>query len=222
MTEENNQQKYHERSLGMILHDIRESKSLGLQAVALRLKIDRRQLEALENDDYYVFPAHVYARGTFEKYADFLGLDRDEALHLFEDMWKKERVSDVLSAAPRQRNTLLAPSGDRISKKILAGGIVSIILAVGGIGIWITMMRVPAFTFDEPADRTITHERRIVVEGTADPRIELTFNKQPVYIGENGIFQHAVVLQAGVNELVLEGKTRFGKYSHITKYIVVQ
>lgn len=221
MTDEPHQQ-HAERTLGRILRDIRESKSLGLRTIALRLKIDQRQLEALENDNVRAFPAHVYARGVFEKYADFLGLDRNEALRLFERMWQNEKVFASPSPALKPKTGFFTKAGGFILKKFFIGGVIGVFFLACGLGAWMIIAEMPGFTFDEPADRTITSERHIIVRGSADPRIELTLNKQLIYIGENGLFRRAVLLQEGVNELVLEGTTSLGKTSKIIKYVVVQ
>lgn len=58
----------------------REKYGLGLDDVALRLRIRPAYLRALEDDAYHLLPGATYATGFLRSYADFLGLDRDDVI----------------------------------------------------------------------------------------------------------------------------------------------
>lgn len=62
-------------SLGEQLKLAREEKGISLECIADTLKISKKYLEALEEDNFSVFPAPVYAKGFLNNYAKFLGLD---------------------------------------------------------------------------------------------------------------------------------------------------
>lgn len=211
-----------QRSLGELLRDIRESKRLSREAVSLRLKIDRRQLEALERNEYGTFPAHVYARGVFERYANFLHLDQTEALRLFEEAWLKQHPATRFPLPASE--TLWTAAWRRLISRMRVNGaalsaLTIVLFAASG---YLFFYQTPSFSFEAPADRSIMRDYRVSVEGRADSRLELTLNKKPVYIGESGVFQHTILLQKGINELVLEGKTKFGRISTLTRYVVVK
>lgn len=55
----------------------RESMKLSVNDVARQLKLQPRQVEALERDDYTIFSSPVFVRGFLRNYARFVGLDGD-------------------------------------------------------------------------------------------------------------------------------------------------
>lgn len=59
----------------MLLSNERVKRGLSLQEVADRLKLSRKQLEAIENDEYDKLPGATFARGFVRNYAKLLGLD---------------------------------------------------------------------------------------------------------------------------------------------------
>lgn len=62
-------------SLGEQLRIARESESISLEEASNDTKISKRYLEALEENNYSIFPAQVYIRGFLSSYAKYLGLD---------------------------------------------------------------------------------------------------------------------------------------------------
>ncbi len=65
----------HTASPGILLSNERVKRGLSLQEVADRLKLSRKQLEAIENDEYDKLPGATFARGFVRNYAKLLGLD---------------------------------------------------------------------------------------------------------------------------------------------------
>lgn len=80
--------------LGHILKEARENKNIQLSTIADTLCIRESFLKALEEGNYTVFPALVYAAGFLRSYASYLGVDvrplmekfHNETAHLKEDM----------------------------------------------------------------------------------------------------------------------------------------
>lgn len=62
-------------SPGILLSNERVKRGLSLQEVADQLKLSRKQLEAIENDEYDKLPGPAFARGFVRNYAKLLGLD---------------------------------------------------------------------------------------------------------------------------------------------------
>jgi cytoskeleton protein RodZ len=70
---------------GTVLKTERERQQKPLKDVARKLKINIKYLEAIEDDDYDVLPAEVFARSYIRLYADELDLDSTKLLALFEN-----------------------------------------------------------------------------------------------------------------------------------------
>lgn len=83
MTAEFNDFANDKSGLGAELRDARLARGLSLEDAQRATRIARRYLEALENEDFSVLPAPVFARGFLRSYAQFLGLDADTLLARF-------------------------------------------------------------------------------------------------------------------------------------------
>lgn len=71
-------------SAGALLRMAREKKGLGLEEVVSKLKLSRRQIEALESDNFAELPGATFVRGFVRNYARVLEIDPDPILSLLE------------------------------------------------------------------------------------------------------------------------------------------
>ncbi len=110
------------KRLGTILKDAREAKKLTIKDVARETFITPRWVEALENEDFSVFPAETYALGALKSYSEFLNL---ETSHL-ENLFRGQQID--LSQSPIEE--LTRPTGIRIP-----GIGKNMIFVVAGIGV---------------------------------------------------------------------------------------
>jgi cytoskeletal protein RodZ len=69
--------------LGNTLSRARRSRAITLEDVERDTHVSRRYLQALENEDFTIFPAPVYARGFLRTYSRYLGLNPEELLRVF-------------------------------------------------------------------------------------------------------------------------------------------
>ena len=79
-------------TIGSILRQQRESKKLKLEEIAEELKIRPQYLEALENDQFELLPGKLYQRSFLKTYAQFLDLDQDQVLKMFDQYEKSQRA----------------------------------------------------------------------------------------------------------------------------------
>lgn len=70
-------------SLGETLQRSRVARGITLEDAERVTRIPRRYLEALEQENYGILPAPVYARGFLRSYAGYLGLDPAALLPFF-------------------------------------------------------------------------------------------------------------------------------------------
>ncbi len=71
-------------TIGSILRRQREKKKLNLEKIAEELKIRPQYLEALEKDQFDLLPGKLYQRSFLKAYAQFLNLNQDHILKMFE------------------------------------------------------------------------------------------------------------------------------------------
>ena len=70
-------------SLGETLQQARLARGVTLEDAERVTRIPRRYLEALEQENYGILPAPVYARGFLRSYAGYLGLDSGQLMPFF-------------------------------------------------------------------------------------------------------------------------------------------
>lgn len=72
------------KKTGQMLREAREARGISLQEVSVHLKISSRILKALEDGDQSQLPAKTFLRGFVQSYGQFLRLDGNEVLELFQ------------------------------------------------------------------------------------------------------------------------------------------
>jgi cytoskeletal protein RodZ len=70
-------------SIGDKLRQEREQKGYSIEQIARDTNIAKRYLEALEAEDFSVFPGDPYLIGFLRNYSDYLGIDPDEMVTLY-------------------------------------------------------------------------------------------------------------------------------------------
>jgi cytoskeletal protein RodZ len=82
-------------SLGDKLKSTRESKGYSIDRIGRETNIAGRYLEALENEDFSVFPGEAYLLGFLRNYGEYLGLDSEEVLSLYRSLKIQEQPMPV-------------------------------------------------------------------------------------------------------------------------------
>jgi cytoskeletal protein RodZ len=82
-------------SLGNKLKTARENKGCNYDYVSRETNIAARYLEALEAEDFSVFPGEPYALGFLRNYGEYLGLDVGELLSLYRSLKIQEQPIPV-------------------------------------------------------------------------------------------------------------------------------
>jgi cytoskeletal protein RodZ len=95
-------------TIGSILRQQRKSKKLDLEEIAEELKIRPQYLEALENDQFEFLPGTLYQRSFLKTYAQFLDLDQNRILKMFDQYEKSQKPF------PKE------PEGEKLSKEPIA------------------------------------------------------------------------------------------------------
>ena len=73
------------KSIGETLREARELKGASTKQIAQDINISREYLDALEEEQFDIFPAETYLLGFLRNYAEYLGLDTDKAVGLYKN-----------------------------------------------------------------------------------------------------------------------------------------
>jgi cytoskeletal protein RodZ len=88
-------------TLGETLRQARLDKGVSLADAARETRIRRGYLEALEAEDAAALPPAVYTRGFLRTYAEYLGLNAQSMVDLFQPTARREPAPSLRPAVPR-------------------------------------------------------------------------------------------------------------------------
>ncbi len=88
---------------GAFLKKMRQEKGWSLEKVSEETKILLSILKDLENDEYKNLPPPVYLKGVIKKYADFLRLDKEKVLRIYQKSNGRNLSSGKYDLLPKNR-----------------------------------------------------------------------------------------------------------------------
>ncbi len=121
-------------TVGEFLKKERELRQITIQEVAEGTKISISRLRLIEENRFDDLPAEVFVRGFIRNYADYIGIDPEEAiLRLEEDLGGQSNMS---SRQPEMVATTSIDVGSRDSKRFLGIVIGTILVFLVAAGIY--------------------------------------------------------------------------------------
>lgn len=114
----------HMPELGKALSQARVARGLTLEDCERDTRISKRYLDALEREDWKVFPAPVYSRAFLRTYASYLSLNPAELMRLFQ----AQAEEPAFTPLPEVKS----PPATGAMNWLLAGGVLAL-LAIAGI-----------------------------------------------------------------------------------------
>ncbi|MBN2543219.1 helix-turn-helix domain-containing protein [bacterium] len=103
------------RELGEYLKQMREAQGVTLEDVAKKTKVNIKFLKAIEDGNWDLLPAKVYARGYINAYGEYLGADLGELKARFDKAISEQTFSDARSREVRKLKALKrADTGEEI------------------------------------------------------------------------------------------------------------
>lgn len=90
-------------SIGARFRETREAKGYTLEQIARDTHIAKRFLDALENEDFSLFPGEPYLLGFMRTYSTYLGIDPEESVTLYQNLKLQEQpppIDELISKGP--------------------------------------------------------------------------------------------------------------------------
>jgi cytoskeletal protein RodZ len=199
------------RTVGVMLREARESKSLSLEAVEEGTKIRLKFLTAIEADDFTIMPSLSYAKGFVKNYSEFLGLNSRTVLAFFRRQTIDVSKSSLLPKGmgePLNRSTLQLTPAKFIT--LIVAILVGLFLTYLGVQ-YRTLQQAPKLIIDEPKTQSVVSDKRVEILGSTDSDATITINGIGVLVRSDGKFFDQVNLENGVNKLTIIATSRLGK-----------
>ena len=89
-------------SFGNILRTKREEKNLSLETISKNTSISLLFLEALEKEETYIFPSNTYVTGFLRNYANYLEIDANQIVKLFNAKTLQESPTPMELIRPKR------------------------------------------------------------------------------------------------------------------------
>jgi len=112
-------------SIGEKLRQTREARGYTIEQIARDTHIAKRFLEALEHEDFGVFPGDPYLIGFMRTYSDYLGLDPEETVLLYKNLKLQEQPAPIDELISKRR------PGGGAGRMVVAIVAVVVVLGVG-------------------------------------------------------------------------------------------
>jgi len=119
---------------GTVLAAHRREAGLTVAEVSDKLKLSKRQVEALEADDYRALPGNTFVRGFVRNYARLLGLDAQPLIQFLDSHLPKETSQAALPRLRDEALPVLRPGGGGSKMPALLGVAAGLAIVFGGVG----------------------------------------------------------------------------------------
>lgn len=212
-----------EESLGGKIRKAREEAGLSIRELSDEVQAPEKYITALEEDNYDVFSAKVYALGYLRKILVALAADHYESLlKEFSAEWEVRTFRTRKEAVPLPENRgdppFLTPRriwfgvGALLLVSFLFFSAVRLLDFVGN----------PELRIDEPQNHATLEEPTILLRGKVEKESLLTVNGREITVDAKGEFNMTYDLASGLNALEFIVKNKQGKESREVRYIVVK
>lgn len=209
-------------SIGELLRHGRETAGFTVSDLSQELQIPIKYIKALEEENYSIFGAKIYAKSFLIKISEKLGLEKSEkVLELFELSWKESLCLDqnIRTFRNNKKSKLIFTPG-RLS---LLGGGLFFLFWVFFFGWRISRIILPPkLDLIEPQDRMLLADSKLKIKGFAQKESKVSVNGREINIDNQGAFNTYINLRPGLNTLDFYAQSRFGKIKNVTRYVVLK
>lgn len=209
------------KTVGEILKAKRSEKNLNLEAVEEEIRIRKKFLEAIENDDWQKLPSLTYTRGFIKNYSEWLGLDTAYVLSIFR---RQMAISEKQKIVPAGlANPLNEPFLRMTPAKIMSffAVVLLLIFFFWLFGQYRGIIFPPKISLEKPTENEIIRSDKITLIGQTESTAILTLNGQPLALTK-GKFTKEISVSSGTVVLSLEVTNKFGKKAQLQRTIRVE
>ena len=195
-------------NLGQILSSAREARRLSQRDVAIALNMTERQLQALEEGDFSIFSAEIYARGACMRYATYLGIESEASERA---IWRA--LSGAREAVPLKVHTAFSWFERTSSPRTMIWAVLSVVmLIVGGYIAWQvkSFWQLPQLSLDTTVP-TVASDQYVSVQGKTEAGTKVTVNGEQIVLQPDASWHMDMRLHPGINVVYIEAQNAAGR-----------
>lgn len=202
--------------MGEKLKKLRSDKRIALNEVSRVTRIRVEYLQCLEDGKYDELPADVYVRGFLKSYGDFLGVDDQQLVRLFE---KEKGIKKNLEKSKNPKKIDTKKKSLNISAFIFTPKkIILFFVAILVLGAFFylyheagSLTDTPRLIILSPESNSQIDGNSVSLEGKTDKDAQIFVNDQAVLVDDEGKFRENISLQQGINVIRVKAVNKFQK-----------
>jgi len=202
---------------GLYVAQHRRKLGRSLEEATAVLNIPLRQLAAMEEGDFTVFAAEVYARGAYAAYAEWLGLDKKLAQRMVLRVMASDRkvVPLKLHTPHTWLERLVTP------RLVLLGASTLLAVIVGGYIVWQlrSFWQLPALALVRP-ETSYVAEDTVLIQGVSEKDALVTVNGEQLLLRDDQTFELEMALRPGINVVRVEAENAAGRVRVVEKHLL--
>lgn len=210
------------RTIGEILQKARIEKKYTLEEIEGQLRIRKKFLQALEDNNWSKLPSLTYIKGFLRNYSAFLGLKPDEMVAIFRRQYQEQEKSGVIPKG--LTHPLNGPLLQVTSHFTIVGIIICFIIFFFGYLFiqYKNYTNPPGLIITAPQEGEVIQSDKITLSGKTDNDAVVSVNDQKIAITSDGEFSTSLTLPPGINTIAVESVGKNGKKRSTTRTIQIK
>lgn len=210
------------RTIGEILKKARLEKKFTFEDVERATRIRKKFLVALEENNWDKLPSLPYIKGFIRNYSLHLGLKSDEMVAIFRRHFKEQEKAKLVPSG--FTHPLNEPIFRFTPQTSLIAAIIGFLLLFFGYLFfqYAAYTNPPNLIVTDPKEGEILKNSKIQVNGKTDVDAVLSINNQKIALTTNGEFATTLLFSPGVNSIIVESTSKYGKKRTVTRTIQIQ
>jgi len=213
-------------TVGECLKRRREELDISLKGISEKLKIKIGYLENLEMGNYEELPPDVYVKGFIKSYAQFVGLDSEKMVGIYNREKKIEsKIKKKSQKEEAYMNKFTTQNFAIITPKIVTAFFSLLILLIVGYYLWYQISSfnsAPYLFVSSPYEDQVVNDSNITIEGETEREVIIEINGQSIFVNPDGYFEEYIILQPGKNVLIIEAKNKFDRTAREVRNIIYE
>lgn len=208
---------------GAFFKKMRQEKGWSLEKVSEETKILLSILKNLENDEYENLPPPVYLKGIIKEYANFLKLDKEKILKLYQKSNGRNLSSGKYDLLPKNRfltyQSKFISFFKNVCPKILKCFFWGFILFYFIYEASFFILPAKIILYSPDRDFT-TNQEELIISGKIIRGKRFFMKDQEVSFEENGLFNERMILAPGINNIQFRAVNILGYETLLVRQII--
>ena len=217
------EQKEKTLSCGELLKKTRLDKGYNIEKVSEETKILSSIIKDLENDNYENLPPSVYLKGVIKKYAQFLKLDKEKMITLYQQSNGRNLSSGKNDLPPKNRffihQSKLFLFIKNFFPKLLRWTFWGLVLLYFIYEVSFFVLPAKIILYSPTSDFT-TDKAELEISGKVIRGKMLFIKNREIYFQENGEFNDQIILNPGLNNIEFEALNALNHRTSLVRQII--